>query len=171
MKNIILSLIAVVFAASVSLAQTQKIAYVNSSKIFNELPEAVAAGKNLEAYAKPIQDTLAQMQKALEDKYADYQKRESMLTDAAKRTEQQSLQEMQQHAREYAQAKDQELAHQREQLFTPVKEKILKAIEKIAKAEKYSFVLDQNENVNIVLYADPKDDLTNRVIDHLKRGK
>ena len=51
------------------------------------------------------------------------------------------------------------------------KEKILKAIERIAKAEKYSFVLDQNENVNIVLFADPQNDLTNRVLDNLKRGK
>ncbi len=149
----------------------QKIAYVNSAKIFEELPEARTAAKSLEAFAKPIQDTLAQMQKQLEEQVAEYQKGEAMMTDAGKRAKQQALQDLQQRAREYAQIKDQELARNREKIYTPVKEKILKAIERIAKAEKYSFVLDQNENVNIVLFADPVNDLTNRVLDNLKRGK
>ncbi len=153
------------------LAQTQKIGFVNSAKIFDELPEARDAAKRLEGFAKPIQDSLQMMQKQIEDRYSDYQKKESMMTDASKRTTQQEIQDLQLRAREFAQAKDQDLARQREKIFTPVKDKILKAIEKIAKNEKYSFVLDQNENVNIVLYADPKDDLTNRVLDNLKRGR
>ncbi len=159
------------FVAPGLLAQTQRIGFVNSAKIFDELPEARAAAKQLEGFAKPIQDSLQMMQKQIEDRYADYQKKESMMNDASKRTEQQAIQDLQLRAREFAQAKDQDLARQREKIFTPVKDKILKAIERIAKNEKYSFVLDQNENVNIVLYADPKDDLTNRVLDNLKRGK
>ena len=170
MKTITLSLVAALALAGTAFGQ-QKIAYVNSAKIFEELPEARTAAKSLEAYAKPIQDTLAQMQKQLEDQVAEYQKGEAMMTDAGKRAKQQALQDLQQHARDYAQMKDQELARNREKIYTPVKEKILKAIEKIAKAEKYSFVLDQNDNVNIVLYADPTNDLTNRVLDNLKRGK
>ena len=171
MKNSILSLLALMVFAATSFAQSQKIGYVNSAKIFDELPEARVAAKSLESYAKPIQDTLQTMQKQIEEKYSEYQKKESMLTDAGKRTAQQEIQDIQQKAREYAQVKDQELARTREKIFTPVKEKILKAIERIAKAEKYSFVLDQNENVNIVLFADPQNDLTNRVLDNLKRGK
>jgi outer membrane protein len=165
-------LLALLLCASSGLvAQTQKIGYVNSAKIFDELPEARDAAKRLEGFAKPVQDTLQLMQKQIEEKYADYQKKESMMNDASKRTAQQEIQDIQLHAREYAQTKDRDLASQREKIFTPVKEKILRAIEKIAKTEKYSFVLDQNENVNIVLYADPKDDLTNRVLDNLKRGR
>jgi outer membrane protein len=169
-KNIVLSLAIALALAGSAFAQ-QKIAYVNSTKIFDELPEARAAAKSLESFAKPVQDSLQMMQKQLEDQVAEYQKGEAMMTDAGKRAKQQSLQELQQRAREYAQIKDQELARQREKLYTPIKEKILKAIDRIAKAEKYSFVLDQNENVNIVLYADPSNDLTNRVLDNLKRGK
>ena len=44
-------------------------------------------------------------------------------------------------------------------------------VERVAKAEKYNYVFDKNEQVNILLYADTKDDLTNRVLDNLKRGK
>jgi outer membrane protein len=156
---------------STIVAQTQKIGYVNSSKIFDDLPEARDVSKRLEGLAKPIQDSVALMQKEIESKIEDYQKKESMLNDAAKRTAVQDIQDLQVKARDYAQRKDQEMARQREVLLAPLKEKILKAIEKIAKAEKYNFVFDRTEQVNILLYADTKDDLTNRVLDNLKRGR
>lgn len=152
-------------------AQTQKIGYVNSAKIFDDLSEARDITKRLEALAKPIQDSLQLMQKDIESKVEDYQKKESMLNDAAKRSAVQEVQDLQQRAREYAQRKDSEMTRQREVMLAPLKEKILKAIEKIAKAERYNFVFDRTEQVNILLYADTRDDLTNRVLDNLKRGK
>jgi outer membrane protein len=170
-KHISLSLLALFFVGALAFGQGQRIAYVNSSKILDELPEAQDAAKRLANYAKPIQDSLQLMQSQIQAKYDDYQKKQAIMTEASKTAAQQEIQELQQAARDYAQGKDQELAQQREKIFTPVKNKILKAIERIAKQEKYSFVLDQNDQVNIVLYADPKDDLTNRVLDNLKRGK
>jgi len=171
-KTPLLSTIALaLFCAASAFGQAQRIGFVNSAEIFDQLPEAKDATKRLEAFAKPVQDSLQMMQKELESKVQEYQKKEAMMTDAGKRAAQQELQEMQLRAREYAQAKDQELAKRREAVLTPLKEKILKAIEKIAKAEKYNFVFDKNEQVNILLFADVKDDLTNRVLDNLKRGK
>ena len=151
--------------------QTQKIGFVNSSTIFNELPEAKDATAQLEAISKPVQDSLDMMKKDLQAKYDDYQKKEPLMTDAAKRSAQQEIQELQQRATEFAQLKDQELSKRREKIVAPLKDKILKAIARIAKAEKYTYVFDQNDQINILLYADPKDDLTNRVLDNLKRGK
>ncbi len=170
MKNIALSLLSLLLVGAVAFGQV-KIAYVNSAKILDQLPEARDAAKRLESIAKPVQDSLQMMQKQIQDKYDDYQKREALLNDASKRAAQQEIQDLQQKARDFAQGKDQELAAQREKIFTPVKQKVLNAIERIAKAEKYSFVLDQNDQINIVLYADPKNDLTNRVLDNLIRGK
>jgi len=94
-----------------------------------------------------------------------------MMNDAARRTAQQEIQDMTPRAREYASRKDQELAKRREDVLGPLKEKILKAIERVAKEEKYSFVFDQTEQVQILLYGDPNHDLTYKVIDRLKRGK
>ena len=156
---------------AILVAQGQRIGYVNSAKIFEELPEAREAQKKLEAFSKPVQDTLANMQKELQTRYEEYQKKEALMTDAGKRTAQQELQDLQLKARDYAQQKDQELSKHRETVLAPLKEKILKAIERVAKSEKYHFVFDQNEQINILLYADSKDDLTNRVLDNLKRGK
>jgi outer membrane protein len=172
-KTIVALVMILAFVAlpGVALSQAQKIGFVNSGKIFDDLPEAREISKRLESLAKPIQDSLALLQKEIETKVDDYQKKESMLNDAAKRAAVQEIQELQATARDYAQKKDSEMAHQREVLLAPLKEKILKSIEKIAKAEKYNFVFDRTEQVNILLYADTKDDLTNRVLDNLKRGK
>lgn len=152
-------------------AAQQKIAYVNSAKIFDDLPEARELTKRLEVMAKPIQDSLELFQKEIAALVEDYQKKESMLNDQAKRAKAQEVQDLQVRAREYAQRKDTEMGRQRDVLLAPLKEKILRAIERIAKTEKYNFVFDRTEQVNILLYADGKDDLTNRVLDHLKRGK
>ncbi len=152
-------------------AQTQRIGFVNSSKIFNDLPEAQDATKRLEAMSKPVQDSLQMMQSQLQSKYDEYQKKADLMTDSGKRQAQQEIQDLQQRARDYAQTKDAELAKLREKIVAPLKDKILKAIARIAKAVKYTYVLDQYDQINILLYADPKDDLTNRVLDNLIRGK
>jgi outer membrane protein len=152
-------------------AQTQKTGYVNSAKIFQELPEAKEAEKKLESFTRPVQDSLQMMQKAIEEKISEYQKKESLMNDQAKRTAQTEIQEMTQKARDYASRKDQELASRREQVLNPLKDKVLKAIERVAKDEKYTFVFDQTEQVQILLYGDPNHDLTFKVIDRLKRGK
>ena len=166
-----LIILAVVVPTALLTAQTQKIGFVNSTTIFNSLPEAKDATKRLEAISKPVQDSLEMMQKDLQTKYDEYQKKADLMTDAGKRSAQQEIQELQQRARDYAQTKDQELAKQREKIIAPLKDKILKAIARIAKTEKYNYVFDQNEQINILLFADPKDDLTNRVLDNLIRGK
>ena len=161
----------IIFIGTAAGTAQQKTGYVNSPKIFQELPEAQEAQRKIDAFAKPVQDSLASLQKELQDKYEEYRKKESMMNEAAKRSAQDDLQNLQAKAREYAQDKDTELAKQREKVLLPLKDKILKTIERVAKEEKYTFIFDQNENTPVLLYGDPKEDLTNRVIDKLKRGK
>lgn len=152
----------------------QKVGYVNSTKIFQEIPEAQEAQKRIDAITKPYQDSLASMERTLQTKIEDYQKRESLLNDAAKKAAQQEFADLKRKYDEFRFDKfgnEGEIAKQTDRIINPLKDKILKAIEVIAKVEKYTFVFDQTENVRVLLYGDPREDLTNRVIDKLKRGK
>lgn len=167
----LIPLLMLVLAVPAGAQTAQKTGFVNSAKIFQELPEAKEAEKKLESFTKPVQDSLQMMQKAIEEKISEYQKKESLMNDQAKRAAQTEIQEMTQRARDYASKKDQELAARREQVLNPLKEKVLKSIERVAKDEKYTFVFDQTEQVQILLYGDPNHDLTFKVIDRLKRGK
>ncbi|MBK7256989.1 MAG: OmpH family outer membrane protein [Ignavibacteriae bacterium] len=155
-------------------AQQQKIGYVNSTKIFQELPAAQDAQRRIDALGKPIQDSLETMQRELQARYEDYQKREALLNEAAKKAEQQKLIDLERRMNEYRQLKlgnDGELARETEKLLAPLRDRIRGAITTVAKEEKYSFVFDKTESIQILLYGDPAHDITFKVIDRLKRGK
>jgi outer membrane protein len=167
-----LALAALVFVPA-TFAQ-QKIGYVNSAKIFQELPAAQEAQRRIDALGKPIQDSLEAMQRDLQTRYEDYQKREALLNDAAKKAEQQKLIDSERRMNEFRVAKlgnDGELAHETEKLLAPLRERIKNAITAVAKEEKYSFIFDKTESLQILLYGDPVHDVTFKVIDRMKRGK
>jgi outer membrane protein len=173
-KTLILSIIALVLAVTVAATAQQKVGYVNSTKIFDDIPEAQDAKRRIDAITKPYQDSLAAMEKELQGKIEEYQKKEALMNDAAKKSAQQEFAELKRRYDEFRFEKfgnDGDIAKQTDKIINPLKEKILRAIEAVAKAEKYTFIFDQTENVKVLLYGDPREDLTNRVIDKLKRGK
>jgi outer membrane protein len=172
-KNILLiiSLVAIVlFAVGVAAAQTTKAAYVDSEKILSELPEAQKASKELETLVNAWQDSLAKMNADLQKQFEDYQKQESLMPAAKKEAEQKRLADLDQRRREYAatklDARQGEAAQEREKRLAPIREKVLRTIETVAKEDGFTFVFDRAN----VLYADAKVDLTYKVIDRLKRG-
>jgi outer membrane protein len=174
-KKILLpAIVFLVLFAVAAQAQTQKIGYVNSTKIFQEYPAALDAQKKIDAIGRPLQDSLDAMQKDLQARYEDYQKKEGMMNDATKKTKQQELVELERAANQFRVEKfgqDGELARRTEQIINPVREKIKAAITQVAKEEKYSFVFDKTDQIQVLLYGDPNQDITFKVIDKLKRGK
>jgi len=170
-----LSLIALaLMVGGASSSAQQRIGYVNSTKIFQELPAAQEAQRRIDAIGKPLQDSLETMQKDLQGQYEEYQKKEALYNETTKKTEQQRLIEMERRVQEFRVEKfgqDGQLAKQTEQIINPIREKIKSAIGAVAREEKYNFVFDKTEQIQILLYGDPKDDITYKVIDKLKRGK
>lgn len=162
----------VVFAlgVSVSVAQATRAAFVDSEKILGELPEAQKASRELETLMKAWQDSLQKMNDDLQKQVEDYQKQETVMAPAKKDAEQKRLAELDQKRREFAaqklDARTGEAAVEREKRLAPIREKVLRAIEAVAKEDGFTFVFDRTN----VLYADAKVDLTYKVIDRLKRG-
>ena len=157
-----------------SFAQTPKIGYVNSAKVLLEFPEAQDAQKRLDGLAKQWQSELERRSKELEQKYEEFQKKESMLSEQAKRSQREELVSLEQRGVQFRQEKfgqDGELARLTDSLLSPIKKKVMKVIEQVAKAEKVQFIFDRNDNILVLLYGDPKFDYTHEVIDWLKRGK
>ncbi len=174
MKTFISIVLFSFIAVSGTSAQAQKIGYVNSNKIFQELPEAQDAQKKIDAMAKPIQDQIESKEKELQGKYEDYQKKKSMMTESAKKAAEEEIMNLEQQYRAFRTEKlgnDGDLAKETEKIVAPLKAKILGGIERVAKEEKYTFVFDKTDQVNVLLFGDAAHDLTFKVIDRLKRGK
>ncbi|OGU46447.1 MAG: hypothetical protein A3G43_05415 [Ignavibacteria bacterium RIFCSPLOWO2_12_FULL_56_21] len=175
MKNLLItSTIAVCVMVGTASAQAIKVAYVNSATILRELPEAQQVQKELEDQVKAWQDELEKMGQLLQTEYEDYQKKQALLDPTTKAAKEKSLQDLQQRAREYNAQKfdtrDGEAVKLRERKLQPIQDKVLKAIEAVAREDGFSFVFDKISEATILLYADVKYDLTYKVIDRLKRG-
>ena len=106
----------------------------------------------------------------LQKQVEEYQKQASVMAVAKKDAEEKRLNDLNQRLRDYAaqklDARTGQAAQEREKRLAPIREKVLRAIEAVAKEDGFTFVFDKAN----VLYADAKVDLTYRVIDRLKRG-
>ncbi len=164
-------LVGIVLLTSLVFAQqgTLKIGFVNSETIIKELPEAKESQSKLETMLKGWQEEIEKRGQALQTKYEEYQKQANMLNESSKQAKQKELVEEEQKLNQYRQEKQQELTVQREKIMKPIQEKVFKAIEKVAKEKKLSFVFDKATEVP-VLYADPAYDYTPDVLIYLKRG-
>jgi outer membrane protein len=150
-----------------------RIGFVNSTKILLEYREAQEANKKLDQMATQWKSELEHMSDELKAKYEDYKKKESLMPDAQKRSTQEDLALLEQKGVQYRQQKfgnDGDLAMMTDSLLRPVKQKVLKVIEQVAKDERLQFIFDRNDQITVLLYGDEKFDYTNFIIDRLKRG-
>ncbi len=155
-------------------AQTIKIGYVDSQKIFEGLPEAKSAQEQLDAKLKSWQDSLDAMVGKFQEEYKAYEAQQSMMAESAKEKKQKELLALQNDIQEYRNrvfGQTGEAAKMREKYLKPLQQKVLKAIEEVAKDEKINFMFDKIEEATIMLYADTKFDYTFKVLDKLKRGE
>ncbi len=153
---------------------TMKLGFVDSQVIIQQLPEAQEAQRKIQSSLDLWQSQLDTMAKAYQTRLEDYDKKKAMLNEAAKLAEEQKLLEQQQKILEFRNKKlgqGGELQELQEKIMTPVRQKILKAIESVAAEEGMSFIFDRGAEVPVLLFGDNKYDVTFKVLDRLKRGK
>ena len=149
-----------------------KIGFVNSAKILQEYPEAVDANRKLDEIGKKWQGELESMSKDYQQRVQDYQKKEALMKEDEKKSQQEDLLALERKIYDYRQQKfgnDGELAAATDSLLRPIKQKVMRVIEAVAKEQKIQFMFDRNDQIVVLLYGDPKFDYTNLIIDRLKR--
>ncbi|NOS84514.1 MAG: OmpH family outer membrane protein [Ignavibacteria bacterium] len=181
MKNILIALF--LFAVVAAPASSQvKIAFVDSEVIIAQLPEAQDVKKKLEDLQKLYIDTITIKENdikskadAFKTKYEDAQKQieaGKLTADQIKALEgelgmmQEEVQALDQELSVYKQGIQKTLYDVQLELFKPVKEKITKSIETLAKELKYNIVLDKASDA--LIYGDKDIDITFKVLDKLK---
>jgi outer membrane protein len=163
-------------SVSMSNGQTQmqqKIGYVDSEIMLKTLPEAIKAQGELDKIAKGWYAAADSMTTALQGDYASYQKQQGTMNPDKLKEAQQNIVNKEQELNQFKQTKfgqGGDLYKKQEELFAPVKEKIMKGIQEVAKEEGMNFVFDKAGDV-LLLYADAQYDITYKVLDKLKRGK
>ncbi|MBU1095567.1 MAG: molecular chaperone Skp [Ignavibacteriae bacterium HGW-Ignavibacteriae-2] len=174
MKKLLLISIFLIASASMFAQGQQKIGYVDSQIILAQYAPAIKAQSDLDAIAAKFTKTRDSMVTVLQTAYADYEKQKEMMTPDKQREMQQSLVAKQQTIQKFEQEKFSQQGGQlyakNEELFAPVKAKIMDTINEVAKEEGMHFIFDKTGEV-LLLYADADFDLTYKVLDRLKRTK
>ncbi len=167
MKYFVVALLLAI--ASLSQAQS-KIGHINSEAIMQTLPEAVDAQKTLDQLVSQWEGELQKMQAEWKRKYDDYDKRKLILTDQARADAERELRELDQNISDYRNKKfgqNGELFQKQNEVMKPIQNKIFQVLSDIAKEENYDYVFDKSGDI-LLLYANDKNDLTQKVITRMQ---
>jgi outer membrane protein len=154
----------------------ERIGYVNPQAILQKMPEMKAVQQRLQNFVEQKQKELGQQQQELQQKIADYQKRQSVISEDAKKKEEEQLGQIQADVQQAQREAEQEVQQKQQELVGPLREEIDKSISAVAEEMNLSYVMNTitTNGDFIILYASDeaqeKYDITEQVMEKLGIG-
>lgn len=142
----------VLFIAATSFVQAQsKIAHINVTELLSQMPEMKAAQAELkkleETYRADIQSSLDE----LKNKLTQYNNEANSMSQEENQKRALELQGFERNIGEAQQAAQQELSKKQAELFEPISKKAKDAIEKVAAAQGYDYVVDASPGSGVIV--------------------
>ncbi len=163
----ILSLILLTGITTITQAQSQKNAFVNTEYILDNIPEYHDAQDELDEWSTKWQKEIENIYNEIESLYKKYQAEKVLLPDEVKKQREDEIikkeAEMKELQKKYF-GPEGELYKKRQELVQPIQEKIYNAIEALAQENNYAFIFDKAGGMTI-LYGNPKYDISDDVLD------
>ena len=150
-------------------AYAQRYAVIDTKYILGKMPEYVDADKKLQAVSDQWQKEIDQRQAELDKMYKDYEAEQFMLSDDLKKKREDELFNKEKELRELQKKRfgyQGDLFKEREKLVKPLQDRVYNAVQKIAVARGYDFILDKSEGITVI-FADPKLDKSDEVLREL----
>jgi len=163
-----LLLIALILVVAIG-ANAQRYAIVDTRFILEKMPAYAYAQKQLDQTSAEWQKEIDAKQAALDKMYKDYDVEQVMLSDELKKKRQDEIFIREKEVRELQRQRfgfEGDLFKKRQELVKPVQDKVYNAIQKIAVARSYDFILDKSEGITVI-FADPKLDKSEDVLKEL----
>ncbi len=167
MKKIILSACILLLVIGGSFAQ--RYAVIDTKYILDKVPEYKDADKKLKDISAQWQKEIDDKQAELDRMYKNYDAEQFMLSEELKKKRETELFNKEKEVRELQKRRfgyEGDLFKERQRLVKPVQDKVYNAIQKIAVARSYDFVLDKSEGITVI-FADPKLDKSDDVLREL----
>jgi outer membrane protein len=167
MKKIILLPLAILCFSF--LASAQRYAIIDTRYILNKIPEYKDADKKLQQIGEQWQKEIDDKQAQLDKMYKNYEAEQFMLTDELKKKREDELFVKEKEIRELQKKRfgyEGDLFKERQKLVKPVQDKVYNAVQKLAVARSYDFILDKSEGITVI-FADPKLDKSDDVLKEL----
>lgn len=142
MKKLIkLTIVAALVLSSTSLF-AQKLGRINSQELISLMPETTQMQTDLQTYATELNAQIEEVQVELNNKFADFQKKQSTMKDLERQVAEKELNELGARLEQFRQVASEDFSKKQQELFAPIQEKAMAAIEKVSKAGGYAVVID-----------------------------
>jgi len=148
MKRIAIIIVMLTMMGSVSFAQ--KLAYVDSEYVMKHIPEYNSAIKQMDDQSKQWQAEVDRQYDEIERMYQAYQKDQANLNADMRRRREDEIVNKEKAVKEFQRTKfgmDGELFKQRENLMKPIQAKVSKAIQDVATAGQFDFIMDKEAKI------------------------
>ena len=138
----VLCLFVALFATSIIAEAQVKIAHVNTAEIVEVMPERSKIEKDLEKYYKDLEQQLQTMGQEYQKKVQDYQANEATMSNLVRQSKEKEIVDLQNRIQQFQANAEADYAKKREQLLTPLLEKIQNAINTVGKEKGYTYIID-----------------------------
>ena len=165
MKRVITACSLFLLLAAFAPATAQvKIAVVSADEVFSKMPEVLKADSSLAAFQQALAETYQEQQNELNEAYAKFVRDSGKMTPAVKEAKRKDLQDRITALSTKEQELNKTLETQKEKELAPIREKMLKAINEVAKENGYGYVLYREQ---LIVFPET-DDITTKVKTKLK---
>lgn len=149
-KKIVVAMLLFVTVTSFVNAQS-KVAHINVTELLQQMPEMIAAQAELkklqETYRSDIQGAMTEFQ----NKATLYQNESTAKSREENEKRALELQEIQKNIEGVEQAAMQDMQKKQAELFAPISDKAKAAIEKVAAAQGFDYVIDSTQGAGLIV--------------------
>ena len=152
MKNLKSLFVAFLMALPMTFSYAQsKVAHIDTQKLIGEMPEVIAAQKQLEQLEKTYTSEIENTYKEFQTKAQSYSADAANQTDVTNQARQKELETMQQNINQYRETAAQDLQKKQVKMMRPLYDKARAAIEKVAAAQGFDYVLDASAGGSVIM--------------------
>ena len=152
MKNVRKLVVAVVLIATTGFVNAQsKVAHINVQELLGAMPEMIDAQSELKKLQETYRAELEASMTELQNKYAQYSNEASTISKEENEKRALELQGFRKNIDEAEASAMQEMQKKQTELFAPITEKAKAAIEKVAAAQGFDYVIDASPNGGLIV--------------------
>ena len=152
-----------------TLASAQRYAVIDSKYILEKIPEYKTAQQKLDDFSDQWQKEIEKKGAELEKMGKAYEAEQVMLSDELKKKREDELFNKDKELRDLQTRRfgyNGDLFKKRQELIKPIQDRVYNAIQRLAVAKLYDFILDKSEGITVI-FADPKLDKSDDVLREL----
>jgi outer membrane protein len=147
-------------------AYAQRYAVIDTKYILDKMPEYREAQKTLDRLSEQWQQEIEAKQRELDQLYRSFEAEQVMLSDELRKKREDELFNREKELRDLQKKRfgfEGDLFKKRQELVKPLQDKVYNAVQKLAVARQYDFILDKSEGITVI-FADPKLDKSDDVL-------